>query len=184
MLDVRRDVRQVRRMLSELEKEAFDIGTMNALNKTMKTVHSRAIIRISEEMGIRASVIRQPQYVNFRKASRRNLRAEIRFAGKRIPINKLQARQTKRGVVYRAKGQKRLIPGAFIAEIRVKGSAGVYKRRGKERFPVNFLRYISVPYVVVQQALEESMLAIAAERWPNLFEHEVKFAMKKRGFNI
>jgi len=130
-----------------------------ALNRVATSTRTAAVRAISADLGAKQGMIRDALVVN--RANRSNMEAELVAKGQRIPISELGARETQRGVTYRARGRRALIPGAFIARL-FSGTAGVAKRRGKRRLPIAELFGPSIPLVFVhpkaQAAVRETIL--------------------------
>jgi hypothetical protein len=89
--------------------------------------------------------------VRLRRASYRRLQAAIRIYNRLMPLVWFHARQTKKGVTFRAppgadwaldyKGGRKgrfLVERAFIARM-PRGHVGVFLRRGKKRLPIDEL---------------------------------------------
>jgi len=122
----KRQIEEVRRMLAGMPK-AWPRVASNAINKTARTVRSKIVKRISSETGVKQKAIREATQI-FR-ASRKSLLARVSVEDKAISLIDMGARQTKKGVSYRAgEGKRVLIRHAFIAKVR--GKKGVYRRTG------------------------------------------------------
>lgn len=182
-LDVKADIREVEKMLFAAQKKVLPKATARALNVTANAVQSQAVEMIAKDLGLNQRQTRK--YLLMKKATWGNLMSSVTAVGNRIPVHMRQARQTKKGVTYKGKGGKRtLIPHAFIQEIRVKGVPGAYKRRGKERFPVTFLRTFSPPRAFIQDYIVRAMKKLAAERWGKEFPRQVKYYLQRAGYQV
>jgi len=180
-LDVQADFKEVEKMLKHLDKKIITQATTTTLNRVAKSVQSLAVKLLAKDIGLKQKEVRK--YVTVRKANWNNLYSSVEANGKRVPVHKLSAKQTKSGVTYRGQdGKRRHIPGAFIQTIRVDGVPGAYKRKGKERFPVVFLRTVSIPHVFIQDAINKALLQVAQERWNKEFPHQVNYRLKKAGY--
>jgi len=180
MLNVQLDVSQVTSMLTGLERAVMPKATASTLNKVARKAQAVAVKRIAKDIGIKQMEVRK--YLRIQKATWRNLRISVKSRGKRVPISKLSARQTKKGVTYRSQGKRKLIPGAFIADVRVKGSPDVYKRQGKARFPLERLRAVSIPHVMIKAAIDRALWEVSRETWDKNFPHEVEHYLRRAGF--
>jgi len=182
MFEIDFNVDDVKELLTVAERSVLPKATTRALNKTIRRVQSQAVKIIAKNFGIVQKEIRPYLRID-KRATWSDLEASIEASGKRIPINKLKPKQTARGVTYRGRDGKRIeIPSAFIQVIRVQDRAGVYKRRSKKRFPVSFLRTVSIPHVMIQDAIAQAMQDVAIEAWGKNFPHEVEYALKQAGF--
>jgi len=180
--NVKTDFREVERMLTKSQRTILPKATSSALNKVATSVQKEAIRILAKDIGLPQKEIRK--YLFITKATWRNLESSIKANGKRIPVHKLNAKQIRRGVKYKGQdGKRRLIPGAFMKEIRVQGVPGAYKRRGKDRFPVVFLRTVSIPHVYIKDATNKAMLRVAKVRWGKVWPHEVRYRLQKAGYN-
>ncbi len=177
-LDVQADFKEVNKMLRDLETGLVTKAANSALNKTIKSVQSAAVKDISKDIGLSQKDTRR--YLIIKRATWRNLVASVTGSGKRIAISRLKPKPVKKGVTYRGKGGKRkLIPGAFIAPIPGSDKLGVFKRVGKKRMPIRFLRGVSIPKVMTEAAVERSMKVVAGERWQKNFQSELNYRLRK-----
>lgn len=133
---------------------------------------------ISADLGAKQAVIRDALVVN--RANRSNMEAQLVAKGQRIPISELGARETQRGVTYRASGRRALIPGAFIARL-FSGATGVAKRRGKKRLPIAELFGPSIPLVFVHPKAEAAMRETILQRVPIEMEAAARFFGRAAG---
>lgn len=176
--DVKADFDEVNRMLHDVETSLVTKAANSSLNKTIKSVQSIAVKDISKDIGLTQKDTRR--YLIIKRATWRNLVASVEGSGKRIAINRLKPRQIKKGVTYRGEGGgRKLIPGAFMAPIPGSNKMGVFKRVGKKRMPINFLRSVSIPKVMTKEAVERAMKDVAAERWKKNFQHELDYRLRK-----
>lgn len=179
-LDVQADFKEVEKMLKHFDKKIITQATTTTLNRVAKSVQSLAVKLLAKDIGIKQKDIRK--YVALRKANWNNLYSSVEASGKRIPIGKLKARQTKKGVTYRGQGGgRKKIPGSFIAKMS-SGHVGAYKRKGKGRTPLTELHGPSIPHVFIQEAINKALLQIAQERWNKEFPHQVNYRLKKAGY--
>ncbi len=196
-LDVQADFKEVNKMLSDLETGLVTKAANSALNKTITSVQSVALKKISKDIGMTQKNVRK--FMSKHKSTFKRLEAFIESNGiERVPLLLLGARQTKRGVTYVGKGGKRkLLKGAFIATMpkmrtdQYRRHSGVFKRTGnfskkgfgrfagkrreniKERFGV------SISYVMASSAVERAMREVAGKRWNKTFQHELNYRLRK-----
>jgi hypothetical protein len=161
-------LKNLSRQLSSEYPKAASAG----LNRTADSARSLAVKEIARNIGAKQKTVRDATKVS--KANPNKLEARVTAFGKRIPIYDLTARQTAKGVTYKAgeKGRK-LIPSAFIAEMK-SGHVGVFKRQGKERLPIHELKGPSVPVVFARQKIQAAVLKMIDER----LEKEIDQALK------
>ncbi len=185
--DVQADFKEVNKMLSDMEKSIVKAAANSAINKTLTAVQSKAVRRIAENIGFtkvygkRRGDAQVKKYLIVKRSNFRTLRASITpNSRKRIPVHKLNAKQTSKGVKYTGlDGKQRFIPDAFIQTIRVKGVPGAYKRVDKDRFPVRLLRTVSISRVMTNAAIKQAIMEVAKERWQKNFQHELNYRLRK-----
>jgi len=176
--DMTADFRQAERLLHGMQTKAVRAAANSALNKAMKTVERIAVRQIAGKVGLNMRDTRR--YMRVRRSTRRTLETALIGTGKRIPVHLRQARQTKRGVTYKGiGGKRRLIKGAYFPGGDVK--RGAFKRVGRQRLPVTFLRTVSIPFLMKQRAFEDAVNAIAAPRFRELFSRELRFYLQRYG---
>ncbi len=169
------------RFLKQVSKEALPRAATRALNKTGNSAKSVAVKAVAAQIGIAQKDVRP--YVLLQKAAIRCLDTVLRVAtGKRVPLIKIdpRAKQGLTGVTYRASGNlRRLIPQAFIATM-PSGHRGIYKRvKGAARLPIHELSGPSILYVFKQEVVQDQLSKTVEERWPVVFEHEIRFELQK-----
>lgn len=143
-----------------------------ALNRVATSTRTAAVRAISADLGAKQVMIRDALVVN--RANRSNMEAQLVAKGQRIPISELGARETQRGVTYRAGGRRALIPGAFIARL-FSGAAGVAKRRGNRRLPIAELFGPSIPLVFVHPKAQAAVRETILKRIPIEMEAAARF---------
>lgn len=135
-----------------------------AINRVGVAARRQVVKAVSREIAVTQKDLKA-RNVRLRKANFRTLRARISISGRRIPVLKFGAKQTRRGVTYRIKrgGGRKRIADAFMeaksgTEIRMpSGHRGVFRRRMGSRLPIDELFGPSVPAVV------EGVAELAAE---------------------
>jgi hypothetical protein len=179
--DVRHDTR---RIVAEIRAEQANItkATANAINRTADELRTQAGKIIRAEYNVTLRGIRQASKI--RRASVRSKfpRAEVIFSGRRINLYEFAARQTKKGVTVKVKvsGGRKLIPGAFVQTLKSGqniGKRGVFKRVGKERYPIHFLPSLSIPQMTERKALSVAILKFADARYDKNLRQQLKFVM-------
>lgn len=106
-----------------------------AINKVGTAARTQIVRRIVEEVNLKAGEVRD-RNVSLHKASYRDLTARIFITGRRIPLLRWGARQTRKGVSYAIhRGQRTLAPGLFMEShgtpvVMPSGHRGVFARMG------------------------------------------------------
>ena len=111
----RRQVRRVERMLQAVPRGAGKVFS-RAINKTATAARRKIVDAVAGELAVRKGELKK-RNVKLRKASYTRWAAAIQITGKRIPLARFQAKQTRRGVSYRIRrtGGRKTIPHAFLA---------------------------------------------------------------------
>lgn len=177
-LDIRADVRDVERALDRLPKLTGRAVTraMNYAIRKAQTEAARAITR--DVPGIKQRRVRDAMRLKLARANQWT--AAVSARGARIPIIDLAARQTQRGVTYRTKQGRRLIPGAFLATMR-SGHRGAFKRAGKRRLPIQELHGPSIPRVFIQRHIEAEIDRAAQAAWGKEIARQMELARTQSG---
>jgi hypothetical protein len=159
--------------------KGMPMALSRALNKVAKPVESLIVKDAAKQTGMTQKVIRRKN-IRLRRASWRNLTAEVRIFGRGIPVMMLKARQTRKGVTYKGPNGRVLIPGAFIATM-PSGKQDVFKRgpgatrrelreRNGRRYltelPIQKQRTPAVPELVTRSGAVDQARARAALRLP------------------
>lgn len=135
--------------LSSLGKKADRI-IVQALNRSMRGVQTVLKRAVSKDMGMKVGSVAKRMAIG--KATRSRQQATLRVNDKRVPLMEFKAKQTRKGVTHRIGGQRRQVPGAFIAEM-PSGHKGVFKRRSRRRLPIVELHGPSI-YKIAQRHLQ------------------------------
>lgn len=112
-----------------------------AINDTQKKITVKASRAITEELAVKASVVKQK--IKGKRATKGDLSAKVTVkASNRLSLREFGAKQNKRGVTYKiskTKGRK-LIAGAFQGPkpgvVKISWRGNVFKREGKPRLPI------------------------------------------------
>lgn len=197
-IDVRSNIRELQRSLTELEDGARRKATVSALNRTgeaMVTEAARSVRKIYSTL--RVSVIKKG-YFRLEKASRSsNLTVKIHPKGGRIPLTFFPARQNKRrggGVTVRLGTETVTIPHAFIRRrganrdavfLRAQDFKGTLYSKGNFRqqraaktgndLPIAELFARSIPEVILRNKIDATLVRFGSERFGREYEHQLKF---------
>lgn len=150
------------------DSRQLEAAINNAVNKTARWAKTLAAREIRAVTGLPAGKLKDRL-----KMFKLGFVRRIYFGLNPIPVSSLSPKRTKTGV--KAKGGIN-IPGAFIVD-NGSGQSGVYKRRGKDAYSIDFLRV---------HFDEEALRIIRADIEPDLekvflknLEHELKWQMSK-----
>jgi len=156
----------------EADKKEVEKASKRALKKTANWIKTQVVKELSRATGIKQKIIRDRLKVK----SLKDLKASVWSGLNRISLMRLDPKQNKKGV----RAGKLFRQSAFLSPIR-KGSSKliVYKRRGKERLPVD--KQMVDIYEAGKQILESYIDTKAWERFLVIFRQEMKFQVLKRG---
>jgi hypothetical protein len=181
-IDVQTNFADVAKQIKDLHEDIASKATARALNATMaqaKTVMSR---EIRAKFVLSASKVNEALRVN--KAIAKNglfdMEASLESPSKRgrsLNLINFAARQTNKGVSVKISrdGGRKLIPGAFIAN----NGRTVFKRVGKDRFPIKALQTIDVAGMFNTKVINKVVVSAINERFQAIFEREAKYYIGK-----
>jgi hypothetical protein len=102
-----------------------------AVNKVGTAARTRIARQVAQQVNVKISELRE-RNITLQKANYRLLEARIHISGRRIPLMKFAARQTRKGVSYAIRrGGRLMMLGAFLATM-TSGHRGVFARRYAE----------------------------------------------------
>jgi len=161
---------------------AIEKSQVQGLNRTadgLRSYLSKKGGPIKDELNIKDSSIRKR--IAVLKASKGNKVAKVRIAGKPVPIIEAAARQTKKGVTVKVKGQgeRKLIKGAFIA-VMPTGHRGVFTRKGSKRLPIEE-KYTTT---VVQAVRGHGVARLITREKTRRYRKEYRAALKHNMSNV
>jgi len=107
-----------------------------AVNKVATAARTEIVRGVAQETALTQKDARKS--VGLTRATYRRWAATIRVGGRRIPLIRFKARQTRKGVTYQVPGGgggRSAAAGAFIATM-PGGRRGVFRRQGAPRLPI------------------------------------------------
>ncbi len=189
-VNVKTEINQALAKLSGIRKDVLDKAISRALNK----VADQAKVQASREIidcGYKLKSATVKKSIVVRHAGQGQLEARVKASGKPIPLINYNARQKSGGVEVSVKEGRKLIKGAFIGTMPT-GHVGVFQRiggghkkvtkNGKEYWsglPIKQLYGPSIPAAFANQKVQSALIALVKERFPRIFEHELRFAIRK-----
>lgn len=189
-LDVKADVRQVEKMLSDLERKAVPKAASRALKRTANQAQTAGVKVIAKEAGmtqtqvkkfVRIEVQPKPSSLRALIRARRATTNLVEWVtpSKRVP----GAFRKKPGVTSKAWGKKREYKGSFIARGQHSGKALVFKRLRKDRpddkSPIESVYGPSVHKMFTKDNAIKSMDETGRKRWPINFQQDLNFYLSK-----
>jgi len=120
----------------------LNIATSRALNHTLGKAVTAGNRAVTKDWNIKLKELKP--YVHTTKATQYSHTAIIRVKSRSISLSHFGARQLKRGVSFKLKKDKgrTTLKHTFIAKTK-NGYVGVFKRKGRKRFPLNTFKSIS-----------------------------------------
>jgi len=142
---------------------------VRTINRMASEAKSYAIKELSQERGFPSQEL--DKVIKIEEASKSGLFAFIKSQSKRIPILKLGATQTSKGVQF-SLGQPKEIKSAFIASMK-SGHRGVFKRIGKKRLPIKELFTLSISEYLGTREMTTKIDNFIKKRLPEIFSEEM-----------
>lgn len=167
--------------MSEEMKRDLRIAEMKTVNRMVKEAKSFAIKELSQERGFQESQL--DKTIKVQEATETGLYSMLSSTSRRIPIFKLTARQTSRGIIF-SLGQPKEILHAFLAQMK-SGHKSVFmrygnKRRassgryiGKLRQPIKELYTLSIAEFFGTKIMAQKIDSFIKNRLPNIFAEEM-----------
>ncbi|QVQ56217.1 tail protein [Paenibacillus phage Pd_22F] len=157
-----------------------------AFARTGQRVQTVAVQEVRKEYIIRAGDVKK--YGNL-KLTQRNDDIEFRSRGRNIrliqfkttPSRVVQRRPKVLKAAVKRDGGKKQISGAFVQHMR-NGSLGVFRRRGKQRLPIEQLYGPGVPIMLNSAKIRDKLQDEMTKKLEQRLEHEMNRAMKGAGF--
>lgn len=178
-LDVRLDIKEVQKYLTDVQKKKVPTAAARALNKTIGNVRTQSSKSIREERALSAKVVKEALTVQ--RASKAKLVASLTASGRPIPLREYQARQGKKGVTVKVSpGGRKLVVHAGNKAFEVgKFGQHIYAREGKGRLPIKKLYGPSIPSTFIKEKVIAALTRVAGENWKKRFAEELNFELSK-----
>lgn len=184
MIEISGDVRPIADQLAALGREAPRAIT-RGLNRGIARIKTLVIRALADDTGLPNKEITKS--VGTTNATFSRPYAMLVVTGRRIPLIKLDARQTQRGVSYAGRHGRAEVRGAFIATMR-SGHRGVYRRfplpsartspgGWSKNLPITELEGPSLARVITRR-WDRGMTVRATEVLQEVVQHEVSFLLR------
>jgi hypothetical protein len=173
-IDVRTDIKRAVAEVQALRKD-IDKATYRALNRAIDKVATETGREIRKEYNVRQKAITSA--LRKRRAHKKSLFARLIVEGVRLGLIEFAARQNRAGtsVKIKVKGGRKTVKSAFIAANTATGYRGVWRRVGKDRYPIRNLTSISVPQAFANKTVIAALEKVAVETFNKNFEQQVRF---------
>lgn len=157
------------------DQKQFGTAQVQALNRTADAVRTGAGREIRAVYNIKLRAVRAASRIVRARRGELSPRAEVSFAGRSINLAEFDPRQrpvkTARGkrfavtVKVKVQGPRKLVAGGFLGVHGSSGYRGVFKRAGRDRYPIRTLRSVSIPRALEVKAITAAILKLADERY-------------------
>lgn len=165
-------LKELREALDPKRYKKIATRVLNKLGSQGKTAISR---EVRNTYNIKRDRLDAGFYM--RRATWENLAVILRYRGRTPGLQHFDSRRTNRGVtvkVRKASGRK-AVKGAFMPERII----GIYKRVGKERFPIKRLYGPDVPGMV-NTVGEDAAQRVIDEKADKILAHEFEYELGKK----
>ena len=165
-------LKEVREALDPKRYKMIATRVLNKLGSQSKTAVSR---EVRNTYNIKKDRLDAGFYM--RRATWENLAVILRYSGKTPGLQRFDARTTNRGVTVRVmkQGGRKVVKGAFMPGKII----GIYKRVGKERFPIKRLYGPDIPGMV-NTVGEDATQRVVDEKTDKLLGHELEYELSKK----
>lgn len=182
-LDVRSNIDRVVAEFKATTSGKVRKATYRALNRALDKAATETSRQIRKIYNVRDRAVKRA--MKKRRAHAKSLFARLTIEGARIGLIEFSARQTKPGVTVqiRKDGGRKLVKSAFINTRRWRSwqdgaeqsHRGVFRRVGKERYPIRYLRSVSIPQQFANKAVLEAIQSIAVMTFEKNFEQQMGY---------
>lgn len=165
-------LKELREALDPKRYKKIATRVLNKLGSQGKTAISR---EVRNTYNIKRDRLDSGFYM--RRATWENLAVLLRYSGRTPGLQRFDARRTNRGVTVKVKkqGGRKVVRGAFMPERII----GVYRRVGKERFPIKRLYGPDVPGMV-NIVGEDAAQRVIDEKANKILTHEFEYELGKK----
>lgn len=175
-IDVRGDLRDLERHLSETQRKVIPKAAVMALNKTMAKVKTQAVRGTAKQLKIRSKNVNQRiKFKGRLRANKFSMEAVLLVKGAMINAVDLGTVQSVRRSRHLKVGRHKF-DGAFLAPM-PSGKWLAVKRKGEARKPLQQVG-ISVLPAAGQQA-DKAMNTVGEQSWPVELERAIRLQLSR-----
>lgn len=181
-IDVRDTIKEVIADITLIENGIGKIAAVRGVNSAVDRVATGANREVRKIYNVRARAVAAA--MKKVKATRRSraVQGSVMFSGRNIPLIEFDARWSRNmaGASVRVKVQeaRKVIPGSFITATG-RTPKGVFKRAGKERYPIKQLRSISIPGTIRNEAINAALRGIGHTQFRREFLRQLDLLKAK-----
>lgn len=176
--EFKKTIRQLSNVPKQIPKAAA-----SAINRTLTFTRKRVNQEVRKTYNVKSGDVTKTLEIH--KANASNLTAYIISKGGRLTLGRF-GRNTgnwKKGKAVKVKVKKAGIkainttPKAFIAGLT--GNNHIVKREGASRYPIKVLHTLSVPQMISNENVSETVQREATEKLRERIDHEVEYRLSK-----
>jgi hypothetical protein len=186
-VNVSSNIKDVSARFGRLTEAVTDRAVVRALNRSLDRANTVTNQQIRKVYNVKppavTSALRKQRA--FRKAI--NTEAVLKIEGVRIALHEFQARERTVRVGRRRYygvsvkvlkgGQRKVVKGGFMVTVggSLAGSRGIFRRKGAARYPIEFVRSVSIPRTFRNDAVLRVVKAEARETFVKNYIQQVRF---------
>lgn len=171
-VSIKADIKDVTRGLNRAQRQAIPTAAQQALNRTVRTVRTKATREISKDTSIKQKEVRGR--LRIRNASKGRLKASLTADRYTPNLGEFAARQGRHGVIAKAWGQRRAYRGTFLTP-----RHKAVKRLGRARFPLEPVFGPNLRGAFLEKRIVRLMRKTASERFRIEFERSLKNQLRR-----
>lgn len=182
VLDIKLDVKEVKRYLSNVQHKAVDKAAARSINRTASKVQTASRRAVAKKVGLPQKKFKRNLLISV-KASQHKLFAQVAAKGKELNLiewvtpgkKKVGAFRKNKGVTSKPYRKKKEFKGSFIGQGKNSGKLLVFQRTGKKRSDIKAMYGPSIPKTFLQKEIVKEMKKIAGDTWKKEFAHNLKY---------
>ena len=186
VLDIKLDVKEVKRYLSDVQHKAVDKAAARSINRTASKVQTISRREVAKKVGLPQKKFKRNLAISV-KATQHKLFAQVAAKGKEFNLiewvtpskKKVGAFRKKKGVISKPYGKKREFKGAFIGKGKNSGKLLVFQRTSKKRDSIKAMYGPSIPKTFIQKEIIKVIKKEAGGTWKKEFAHNLKYYLGK-----
>ena len=164
-----------------LTKGQQRVAIMRALNRAGDGVKTDASREIRQIYRVKKATVDKSFGIS--RASAERLQVVVNVSGRPLSLAGFDPKQTRKGVSVNVKGQRKLIPHAFIRTLRTKKGDEydvVFIRTSAGRFPIKALKTVDVPGLFGKEQILSIVNRATFERFDVELERQLKYLLSKK----
>ena len=185
-VNIKIDDKEIKKTLKNLDKFPKQVpkAASAAINRTITFTNKKVSQEVRKIYNVKAGDIKST--IKIKRATPSNLSGEINSNGKRLTLKRFsRTNKWKRGKPIKVKVKKtgakvvNTSPKAFMTSLN--GNGQILKRKGASQYPVEVLHTLSIPQMISNTEVSDSVMEEARQVLQKRIEHEVIYRLKKLG---